>query len=384
MTKWTRRFIRSAAGWIGLGLGALSLPLAAATPQLKTQGAPYYRFMLGDFEVTVLLDGVLPLQPLKLLQNLPAADIRAHLEQAFESEDVPISVNAYLVKHRQPSRDDRRRHRHGLRPVARQAPRQPEGVGVSARADRRHPGHAHARRSHRGAHARRQGGVPQCHRARGPARRGRMARRPKGVQGDRHQGGLHDRAGRARALHEGRQVRALRRRRRRRALPPASRPSPHAGIRRATPSIRSNPRARSSCCGATSSTSRPCSSNDRASPSRSTPIPRRAAAARKAAFEDAVKGRYLIGSAHLSFPGLGHLRRQGRRVTLIRAARLRPGSLARGIPSHVALDRGPGGVAVHACVVRRRNARRVVPVRHPRTRPSPSHPMRRAAAARAP
>ena len=29
---------------------------------------------------------------------------------------------------------------------------------------------------------------------------------------------------------------------------------------------------------------------------------------RKKAYADAVKGRYLIGSAHLPFPGLGHLR----------------------------------------------------------------------------
>jgi hypothetical protein len=39
--------------------------------------------------------------------------------------------------------------------------------------------------------------------------------------------------------------------------------------------------------------------------------PSKAAAARKAAFEDAAKNRTLIGSAHLSFPGLGHLRTSG-------------------------------------------------------------------------
>jgi glyoxylase-like metal-dependent hydrolase (beta-lactamase superfamily II) len=37
-----------------------------------------------------------------------------------------------------------------------------------------------------------------------------------------------------------------------------------------------------------------------------------ALAARKAAFADAAKGGYLIGAAHLPFPGMGHLRASGK------------------------------------------------------------------------
>lgn len=37
-----------------------------------------------------------------------------------------------------------------------------------------------------------------------------------------------------------------------------------------------------------------------------------AAVQRKKAYADAVKGRYLVGSAHLPFPGLGHLRADGK------------------------------------------------------------------------
>jgi hypothetical protein len=33
-----------------------------------------------------------------------------------------------------------------------------------------------------------------------------------------------------------------------------------------------------------------------------------AAVQRKKAYVEAAKGRYLVGSAHLPFPGLGHLR----------------------------------------------------------------------------
>jgi len=39
---------------------------------------------------------------------------------------------------------------------------------------------------------------------------------------------------------------------------------------------------------------------------------RPAAAERKKAYADAAKGRYLVGSAHLPFPGLGHVRAEGK------------------------------------------------------------------------
>jgi len=35
------------------------------------------------------------------------------------------------------------------------------------------------------------------------------------------------------------------------------------------------------------------------------------AATRKKAFADAVKGRYWVAADHISFPGVGHLRRDG-------------------------------------------------------------------------
>ncbi|MEO8299972.1 MAG: MBL fold metallo-hydrolase, partial [Burkholderiales bacterium] len=37
-----------------------------------------------------------------------------------------------------------------------------------------------------------------------------------------------------------------------------------------------------------------------------------AAVQRKKAFADAAKGGYWVGSAHLPFPGLGHLRAEGK------------------------------------------------------------------------
>jgi hypothetical protein len=44
-----------------------------------------------------------------------------------------------------------------------------------------------------------------------------------------------------------------------------------------------------------------------------------AMAARKAAFADAAKGGYLVGAAHLPFPGLGHLVTAGKGYAFIPA-----------------------------------------------------------------
>lgn len=79
--------------------GSLLLVTAAhaAAPQVKTQPPGYYRMMLGEFEVTALLDGVLPLEPKKLLTNTTPAEVSALLKRSFQGEVVPTSVNAYLI-----------------------------------------------------------------------------------------------------------------------------------------------------------------------------------------------------------------------------------------------------------------------------------------------
>ncbi len=79
--------------------GGLLLAAAAhaAAPQVKTQAPGYYRMMLGDFEVTALLDGILPLEANKLLTNTTPAEVRALLKRSFQTEVVPTSVNAYLI-----------------------------------------------------------------------------------------------------------------------------------------------------------------------------------------------------------------------------------------------------------------------------------------------
>jgi len=69
----------------------------AEAPMVKTQAPGYYRHMLGDFEVTALLDGTMKLPVLKLLTNAKPEQLAAALKRGYLREQVETSVNAYLV-----------------------------------------------------------------------------------------------------------------------------------------------------------------------------------------------------------------------------------------------------------------------------------------------
>lgn len=85
--------------WLLAVAGSLVLAGAAqaAAPFAKTQAPGFYRMMLGDFEVTALFDGAIDLEPTKLLTNVKAKDVTKLLGQHFEKEPLPTSVNAFLV-----------------------------------------------------------------------------------------------------------------------------------------------------------------------------------------------------------------------------------------------------------------------------------------------
>ena len=69
----------------------------AESPVTKSHASGYYRMMLGDFEVTALLDGVNNLD-LKRLTNAKQEDIRQLLAQhAIYTSTMPTAVNAYLI-----------------------------------------------------------------------------------------------------------------------------------------------------------------------------------------------------------------------------------------------------------------------------------------------
>ena len=92
MTLWLRRTVAALAGALLLAGVA-----HAGAPMVKTQAPGYYRMMLGDFEVTALFDGALDLKPQQLLTNTTHAQVTKLLARSFEKEAVPTSVNAYLV-----------------------------------------------------------------------------------------------------------------------------------------------------------------------------------------------------------------------------------------------------------------------------------------------
>lgn len=79
---------------------AVCLPLAAlaAAPQQKTQVPGWYRAMVGDFEVTALYDGYIDLDPKELLKFTHPGEIERGLARGYEGgPKVQTSVNGYLV-----------------------------------------------------------------------------------------------------------------------------------------------------------------------------------------------------------------------------------------------------------------------------------------------
>jgi glyoxylase-like metal-dependent hydrolase (beta-lactamase superfamily II) len=77
--------------------GTIALNAAqAAAPQVKTQAPGYYRLMLGDFEVTVLRDGALSL-PASILTNTTEAETEKALARNFLKSPFDASDNAFLI-----------------------------------------------------------------------------------------------------------------------------------------------------------------------------------------------------------------------------------------------------------------------------------------------
>jgi len=91
------------AHWMRYTLAALASSFMligaaqAAAPQVKTQAPGYYRVMLGDFEVTALSDGTVALPVDKLLTNTTAAKSTKALARSFLKAPVDTSVNGYLI-----------------------------------------------------------------------------------------------------------------------------------------------------------------------------------------------------------------------------------------------------------------------------------------------
>lgn len=82
---------------LGAALAVMALQATAAAPQVKTPPPGFYRIMLGSYEVTVLSDGVVRLPVDKLLLNSTPQQIAEGLAEHHQSLPVVTSVNAYLI-----------------------------------------------------------------------------------------------------------------------------------------------------------------------------------------------------------------------------------------------------------------------------------------------
>ena len=69
----------------------------AAVPQQKTQAPGYYRMMLGEFEVTALSDGTFPMDTGKILTHITPKALDAGLARSFLKNPVETSVNGFLI-----------------------------------------------------------------------------------------------------------------------------------------------------------------------------------------------------------------------------------------------------------------------------------------------
>jgi glyoxylase-like metal-dependent hydrolase (beta-lactamase superfamily II) len=80
-----------------LAIAALTGSAQANAPFSKASTPGWYRMMLGDFEVTALSDGTVPLPVDKLLTNTTPAKVEAALKGAYQTAPLETSVNGFLI-----------------------------------------------------------------------------------------------------------------------------------------------------------------------------------------------------------------------------------------------------------------------------------------------
>lgn len=91
---------RCALSAIALAFSSLSfvaIPSHAAAPIAKTVAPGFYHTMIGNFEVTALSDGTVSLPMDKLINNMKPADVDKQLSRHFLKSPVDTSINAFLV-----------------------------------------------------------------------------------------------------------------------------------------------------------------------------------------------------------------------------------------------------------------------------------------------
>jgi glyoxylase-like metal-dependent hydrolase (beta-lactamase superfamily II) len=94
MRAWLTRYALA----IFAALVVLHAPFAdAAAPQVRTQGPGFYRTMLGSYEVTALLDGTHDFPVDTVMSNVTRAEVDRDLASDDLSAPIQGSINAYLI-----------------------------------------------------------------------------------------------------------------------------------------------------------------------------------------------------------------------------------------------------------------------------------------------
>jgi len=79
-------------------LGPMGMGVAhAGAPMVKTSAPGYFRMMLGDFEVTALSDGTVNLPIHQIMTRTTPAKVDKALAKSFLKSPVETSVNGYLI-----------------------------------------------------------------------------------------------------------------------------------------------------------------------------------------------------------------------------------------------------------------------------------------------
>jgi glyoxylase-like metal-dependent hydrolase (beta-lactamase superfamily II) len=87
------------AAWAALLYLSSSLAVLAQSPNPVMLTQPgYYRVLIGDIEVVALSDGTVPIHLHELLTNTKPSEIDQSLKRHYQTDPVESSVNAYLIK----------------------------------------------------------------------------------------------------------------------------------------------------------------------------------------------------------------------------------------------------------------------------------------------
>jgi glyoxylase-like metal-dependent hydrolase (beta-lactamase superfamily II) len=89
-----RQVIMISAAIAIAGAFTAATPVFAAAPQVRTQAPGFYRMILGDFEITALLDGTHPFPDVEVLTK-PKPGVEAARSKLFDDE--PGEANALLA-----------------------------------------------------------------------------------------------------------------------------------------------------------------------------------------------------------------------------------------------------------------------------------------------